>query len=180
MDLVDPDALLADAPRVREALDAAGWSAAALDDLLGATHRQHLDRDELAPVLRRTQDGSPLSVLARLLVAGVPVDLDEATRAGLPESWLRPEGYDVVSPVRLQPVRHDGVEVLVPHDPGRAASGVARDQVLGVGDDENLGVRAVIAVLAIAGIVAAVTVSNKRSVTGAVEIAAAANAPVAR
>jgi methylase of polypeptide subunit release factors len=133
MDLVDPDALLADAPRVREALDAAGWSAGALDDLLGATYRTHLDRDELAPVLRRTRDGSPLAVLARLLVAGVPVDLDEATGAGVPESWLRPEGYDVVAPVRLQPVRHDGVEVVVPHDPGRASTGVARDQVLGVG-----------------------------------------------
>ena len=133
MTLVDPDALLADAPRVREALDAAGWSAAALDDLLGATYRTHLDRDELAPVERRTQDGSPLAVLARLLVAGLPVGLDAATRAGLPESWLVPDGYDVVAPVRLQPVRHDGVEVVVPHDPGRAAAGVEREQVLGVG-----------------------------------------------
>jgi SAM-dependent methyltransferase len=131
--LVDPDALLADAPRVRAALDAAGWSAAALDDLLGATYRTHLDRDELAPVLRRTRDGSPLGVLARLLVAGVPVELDEATGAGVPETWLRPHGYDVVCPVRLQPVHHDGVEVVVPHDPGRAGAGVDRDQVLGVG-----------------------------------------------
>ncbi|MCW2777685.1 MAG: transferase [Frankiales bacterium] len=133
MDLVDPDALLADAPRVREALAAAGWSATALDDALGATYRTHLDRDELAPVLRRTTDGSALSVLARLLVAGVPVGLDEATRAGVPETWLRPSGYDVTCPVRLQPVRHDGVEVVVPHDPGRAATGVDREQVLGVG-----------------------------------------------
>ena len=35
--------------------------------------------------------------------------------------------------MRLQPVQHGGVEVLVPHDPGRAATGVEVDQVLGVG-----------------------------------------------
>ncbi len=131
--MIDPAALLADAPRVRDALDAAGWSADALDDLLGATYRTHLDRDELAPVLRRTRDGGPLSVLARLLVVGDAVDLDEATRAGVPETWLQPSGYDVTCPVRLQQVRHGGVEVVVPHDPGSAASTVEREQVLGVG-----------------------------------------------
>jgi K(+)-stimulated pyrophosphate-energized sodium pump len=41
----------------------------------------------------------------------------------------------------------------------------------GIGVDENLGVRFVVAALAIAGIVTAVTISNKRSVSGAVEIA---------
>jgi K(+)-stimulated pyrophosphate-energized sodium pump len=50
----------------------------------------------------------------------------------------------------------------------------------GVGEDANLGVRFVIAALAIAGIVAAVTVSNRRSVAGAVEIAEGATAPVGR
>lgn len=126
--LPDPDALLADAPRVRDALDAAGWSAAALDDLLGATARTHLDRDELAPVLRRTRDGSPLSTLARLFIAGVPVEAPE--KAGVPASWLNADG---TAKVRLQPVVHGGVEVLAPHDAGRAATGVHPDQVLGVG-----------------------------------------------
>jgi K(+)-stimulated pyrophosphate-energized sodium pump len=50
----------------------------------------------------------------------------------------------------------------------------------GVGDDANLGVRFVIAALAIAGIVVAVTISNKRSVTGAVEIEEAVEAPLSR
>lgn len=131
--LPDPDALAADAPRVREALDAAGWSAGALDELLGATARTHLDRDELAPLLRRTADGSPLSTLARLFVTGTPVELEAAEDAGVPGTWLRPDGSLVTSPVRLQPVAHDGVEVLVPHDAGRAATGVHPDQVLGVG-----------------------------------------------
>ncbi len=48
----------------------------------------------------------------------------------------------------------------------------------GIGVDENLGVRFVVAALAIAGIVTAVTISNKRSVTGAVEITEGARTPV--
>ena len=40
----------------------------------------------------------------------------------------------------------------------------------GVGDDANLGVRFVAASIAILGIVAAVTVSNKRGVAGAAEV----------
>jgi SAM-dependent methyltransferase len=128
--LPDPSALLADAQRVRDALDAAGWSVGALDDLLGATARTHLDRDELAPVLRRTRDGSPLSTLARLFVAGVPVAPAAARAAGVPVSWLLPDG---TAAVRLQAVVHGGVEITVPHDPGRAVTGVHPDQVLGVG-----------------------------------------------
>jgi SAM-dependent methyltransferase len=131
--LPDPDGLLADAPRVREALDAAGWSGGALDELLGVTARTHLARDELGPLLRRTADGSPLSTLARLFVAGTAVELEEAEDAGVPGTWLRPDGYLVTSPVRLQAVEHAGLEVLVPHDAGRAATGVHPDQVLGVG-----------------------------------------------
>ncbi len=47
----------------------------------------------------------------------------------------------------------------------------------GIGEDANLGVRFVIAALAIGGIVAAVTVSNRRSVAGAVEIVEASSIP---
>jgi methylase of polypeptide subunit release factors len=128
--LPDPAALLTDAPRVRDALDRAGWSVEALADLLGVTARTHLDRDELAPVLRRTADGGPLSTLARLFVAGVAVDPADAEVAGVPGSWLRP---DRTAAIRLQAVEHGGVEVTVPHDGGRAATGVHPDQVLGVG-----------------------------------------------
>ena len=128
--LVDPGSLLAEAPRVRDALQCAGWSSAALDDLLGATARTHLDRDELAPLLRRTAGGSPLEVLARLFVLGAPMPARQAAAAGVPESWLRPDG---TAAVRLQPVLHGGVDVTAPHDPGRAATGMHADQVLGVG-----------------------------------------------
>jgi K(+)-stimulated pyrophosphate-energized sodium pump len=48
----------------------------------------------------------------------------------------------------------------------------------GIGEDASLGIRFVVAGLAVAGIVAAVTVSNKRSVAGAVEIVEGAKAPV--
>src|SRR5687767_11014093 len=131
--LPDPEALLADAPLVWAALQTAGWSAPALDELLGATARTHLDRDELAPLLRRTAGGSALEVLARLFVLGTEVDLKQAQRAGGPETWLVPDGYGVGGAVRLQPVVHGGVEVVVAHDPGRAAEGVHAEQVLGVG-----------------------------------------------
>ena len=130
MSLPDPTALLPDAPRVREALADAGWSADALDELLGSTARTHLDRDELAPLLRRTRGAAALETLARLFVLGTPVEARSAARAGVPASWLLPDG---TARVRLQPVRHGGVEVLCPHDPGRAASGVEPEQVLGVG-----------------------------------------------
>ena len=128
--LVDPGSLLADAPLLRDALDRAGWSCAALDDLLGATARTHLDRDELAPLLSRTAGASPLDVLARLFVLGAAVPPEQAVAAGVPASWLRPDG---TAAIRLQPVRHGGVDVTAPHDPGRAATGVHPDQVLGVG-----------------------------------------------
>ena len=109
--------------RVWAALQTAGWSAPALDELLGATARTHLDRDELAPLLRRTGGGTALEVLARLFVLGTEVELKQAQRAGVPETWLVPDGYGVGGGVRLQPVVHGGVEVVVAHDPGRVAFG---------------------------------------------------------
>ncbi|MGI8536540.1 MAG: sodium-translocating pyrophosphatase [Mycobacteriales bacterium] len=48
----------------------------------------------------------------------------------------------------------------------------------GIGEDANLGVRFVIAARAIAGIVTAVTISNRRIATGAVEVAEGARARV--
>jgi SAM-dependent methyltransferase len=124
-DLPDPAALLADAPRVADALHEAGWSAPALDDLLGPAHRTHLDRDELSPLLRRTAGSAPLARLARALVVG-----GEVAPGTLPDSWIGADGRAVV---RLQAVAHGGQEVTVPHDPGSAAAQVHPEQVLGVG-----------------------------------------------
>ena len=96
------------------------------------TARTHLDRDERSPLLRRTTDGSPLSVLARVLVLGEPVPRAQAVGAGLPDSWLA-GGEQVTCPVRLQAVAHGGTDVTVPHDPGSAAAQVHAEQVLGIG-----------------------------------------------
>jgi len=130
VDLTDPSLLLPEAPRVAEALDRAGWSSPALDDLLGVTAQTHLDRGELACLLRRTTGGSALEVLARLFVLGVPVEPAQARAAGVPESWLSPDGTALVG---LQPVLHDGADVTVPHDPSRGPARVQPEQVLGVG-----------------------------------------------
>lgn len=128
MVLPDPSALIEDAGRLRDALDAAGWSASAIEERLGATARTHLDRDELAPLLRRTAGGDALDVLARVLVLGVADDA--AAAVGVPPGWLRPDGS---SAFRLQAVAHGGVELTVVHDAGRVAERMHPDQVLGVG-----------------------------------------------
>lgn len=124
-DLPDPAALLADAPKVVEALQQAGWSSVALEELLGAGYRQHLDRDERSPLLRRTAGASLLERLARALVVG-----GEVPAGTLPDSWVGADGRAVV---RLQAVAHGPADVTVPHDPGSAAAQVHPDQVLGVG-----------------------------------------------
>jgi methylase of polypeptide subunit release factors len=54
---------------------------------------------------------SPLERLVSALFVGEPVE-----PGLLPDSWLGPDGRALV---RLQPLRHDGVDVTVPHDPGR-------------------------------------------------------------
>jgi len=123
--LPDPSLLLADAPQVRARLDEAGWSAGALEELLGPGYREHLDRGELAPLVRRTAGRSSLARLARALVVGT--DVDDGT---LPASWVGSDGRALV---RLQAVPQGGLDVVVPHDPGNARSQVESEQVLGVG-----------------------------------------------
>jgi SAM-dependent methyltransferase len=123
--LPDPTALLADVPRVRDALAEAGWSSAALEDLLGPGWRSHLDRGEGAPLFRRAAGPSPLARLVRALVVGTPVE-----PGVLPDSWVAPDG---TAQVRLQALEHGGRDVTVPHDPGNAAASIAEDQVLAAG-----------------------------------------------
>lgn len=123
--LADPAALLADAARVRDSLASAGWSSAALEDLLGPGYRDHLDRGERAPLLRRTRGADPLSRLVRALVVG-----DRVAEGVLPPSWVGPDGRALV---RLQSLVHGGLDLVVPHDPGSAAAAVEKEQVLGAG-----------------------------------------------
>jgi SAM-dependent methyltransferase len=119
----DPEALLADAPRVRDALAAAGWSSGTVEDLLGPGFRGHLDRGEGAALRRRCGTGSPLARLVSALVVGDPVE-----PGVLPATWVGPDGRALV---RLQPLQHGRVDVTVPHDPGRV--GADRDLVPAAG-----------------------------------------------
>ncbi len=74
-----PDPALA--PTLRAALAAADYTVDAVDDLLGATARAALQRNETTPALRRTTDGSPLATLVRLFLLQAPVDRADADRA---------------------------------------------------------------------------------------------------
>lgn len=123
--LDDPQELLASAPEVVAALAAAGWSAAALDDLLGPHYPDQVERRELAPLRRRTSGASLLTRLARALVVGEPV-----VKGTLPDAWV---GSDGTALIRLQVVRHGGSELTVPHDPGDRAATISAGHVLGVG-----------------------------------------------
>lgn len=123
--LADPRSLLADAPEVAGLLRDAGWSTPAVHELLGPHLHEHLDRGELAPLLRRTTGSSLLTRLTRALVLGT-----EVGPGTLPPSWV---GRDGRALVRLQPVQHGGTDVTVPHDPGDRATPVSAEQVLGVG-----------------------------------------------
>lgn len=75
-------------------LGAAGWSSAALEELLGPGYRANVERGERAPLLRRTGGLSTLARLTRALVVGEPVD-----PGLLPASWVGADGRALV---RLQ------------------------------------------------------------------------------
>ena len=126
-----PAGLLPGAPRVRDALDAAGWSADALDDLLGATARTHLDRDELAPLLRRTARRRP----ARHARPAVRPRRAGRRRRRRAAPGCRRPGCGRTAPPRCGCSRCGTAasRCSCPHDPGRAATGVDPEQVLGVG-----------------------------------------------
>jgi hypothetical protein len=74
-----PDRALA--PPLRAALVHADYTVDAVDDLLGATARAALQRNETTPALRRTTDGSPLATLIRLFLLQAPVERAHADRA---------------------------------------------------------------------------------------------------
>jgi methylase of polypeptide subunit release factors len=69
------------APRLRDALAAAGFTFDAVGRLLGTRAHDALHRNETTPALRRTTDGSPLATLARLFLLQTDVDRAHADRA---------------------------------------------------------------------------------------------------
>jgi len=84
-----PDPALA--PRLRDALSAAEYTVDAVAELLGPTAGAALERHETTPALRRTTDGSPLAILARLFLLQTSVPRAGAERAltGLVEPLAR-------------------------------------------------------------------------------------------
>ncbi len=80
--------------RLREALLAAGFTYDAVADLLGSTAHAALARNQTAPGLARTADGSPLATLTRLFLLQTAVTRAEA-EAALPDlvDRLAVEGF---------------------------------------------------------------------------------------
>ncbi|WP_447644757.1 DUF7059 domain-containing protein [Nocardioides zeae] len=80
--------------RLREALSAAGFTYDAVADLLGSTAHAALARNQTAPGLARTADGSPLATLTRLFLLQTAVTRAEA-EAALPDlvDRLAVEGF---------------------------------------------------------------------------------------
>jgi protein-L-isoaspartate O-methyltransferase len=67
--------------RLGAALVAAGYTYAAVADLLGPRAHEAMGRNETTPALRRTTGGSPLETLVRLFLLQRPVPLEAVERA---------------------------------------------------------------------------------------------------
>jgi len=128
----DPD----DYARVRDVLDAAGYTDEGIDEMLGARGLAEVRPAMMPVLLRRTAGDTPLETLIRLFVLGAPVDLERARRAiapMTPEAWARlgllhlgPDG--VVGRVQLG--CHQGL--VVAFDARQDGRALPRDHVMGM------------------------------------------------
>nr|WP_242613988.1 class I SAM-dependent methyltransferase [Actinomadura roseirufa] len=129
-------------PRVRAALNEAGYTVAGVRELLGPVAGGALARDEIVPALRATGGGSPIEALTRLFWLQVPVDagavkeiVDDLVGAGLVEA----SGEEVRPLLHVEPLEavvgdgHVGYAVSdLKVRPGPDAA-VPDDHVVGVG-----------------------------------------------
>ncbi|HEY0409889.1 MAG TPA: methyltransferase [Candidatus Dormibacteraeota bacterium] len=127
-----------DPRRLREVLDAAGYSEPPVLAALGLPRLPDVLGMQRRMLLRRTRGGSPLETLVRLLLLGEPVTEDAFLAAVAPTGlgdWARAglvslDGDTVRPLVRLRP--HRGL--LLAHDPPRGEDDPLRgDFVMGVG-----------------------------------------------
>ena len=129
--------------RLREALQAAGYTYDGVAEHLGPTAHEALARNETTPARRRTTHGSPLATLIRLFLLQVPVPPAHAERA-LPgvlealtaEGMVARDGDDVRALMDCRPYAADDrdlwvVSDLTPGLDGRAHR-VGADYVLGI------------------------------------------------
>jgi hypothetical protein len=132
-----------DMPRLRAALEQAGYTYDGVAALLGPTAHSALSRNESTPGLRRTADRSPLATLTRLWLLQAAVARDDAERA-LPglvgpledRGILQGSGDQVIALVDVRPYadeEHDWwvLSDLTPGLDGRNVR-VGPDHVLGI------------------------------------------------
>jgi hypothetical protein len=129
--------------RLRSALVAAGFTYAAVADLLGPLAHEALGRNETTPARRRTTGGSPLETLVRLFLLQTPVPLDAAERSlpGLVDR-LAAEGIlertvgEVAARLDCRPYAADDAELWVVSDLTPGLDGgpqrVGPEHVLGI------------------------------------------------
>ncbi|MEU3222579.1 class I SAM-dependent methyltransferase [Streptomyces sp. NPDC006976] len=133
------------APRLREALLAAAFTADGLLDLLGAPAYAALARSETVPALRATRGEGPLDTLVRLFLLQRPVPSERAA-AVLPlaecvaDGWLTEKDGDVRAAVDVRPYGGpDGQDWFIVSDLGCAVGGAGgigsreKGVVLGIG-----------------------------------------------
>jgi methylase of polypeptide subunit release factors len=135
-------------------LRAAGYDAAGVPDLLGASAHGALGRGEMWPALRATRDGSPLATFVRLFLLGTTEPESVVSRAlpatgltaALATGALERDGSNIRAGLDIRPHADDANEYLVVSDldsdtrPGP----VRPDHVLGIGQASVTLARAVI------------------------------------
>jgi methylase of polypeptide subunit release factors len=131
------------ASRLREALDAAGFTFDGVSTVLGTTAHAALSRNETLPGLRATRGGTPVETLARLwlLQATVPASRVEQALPGLLDplcnaGMLERSVGEVRARIDVRPYATDDLDLWVASDltPGLdgGPSRVAPDHVLGI------------------------------------------------
>ncbi|WP_425356949.1 DUF7059 domain-containing protein [Streptomyces inhibens] len=139
-DAQDPESTARTA-RLREALQAAAFTADGLLDLLGAPAYAALARSETVPALRATRGDSPLETLVRLFLLQRPVELRRA-QAALPvedclaDGWLVQDGDEVRASVDVRPYGGpEGQDWWIVSDLGCAVGGAGG--IRGAGEAER-------------------------------------------
>ncbi len=130
----DPD----DVQRVREALDAAGYTTSTILAAIGGDGPALLARNDVEPVLRRTRSGTALDTLVRLFLCETAVSVAQAERALAPlplARWAQAgvvavEGDQVTALVVLQPLEAVGRPFTLAHDSNARAT--SADRVMGI------------------------------------------------
>lgn len=127
-----------DFDRLREVLARANFTTTGVLEALAVTELTTPRASDLPPLLRRTNRGTPLNTLIRLLLIGVPTDVDAVRRALHPmalETWvetgfLERRNGAVIALVKLLPYQD---LVLAFDSPREIETGARSNFVMGIG-----------------------------------------------